>query len=109
MKTPLAILAIATLLAACKPDYEEAVVSECVKDGEGRAYCTCQASGMKEALGVARYAVFTDIILLGGTGKAKREDVLKLIDKHHMTPEDLAAAQAAINEAMPLVHAHCSK
>jgi hypothetical protein len=109
MKARLAILAIAGLVAACKPDYEEAVVGECIKDGQDRTYCTCQAKGMKDALGVARYAVFTDIILLGGSGKAKREDVLKLIDKHHMTPEDLAAAQAAINEAMPLVHAHCSK
>jgi hypothetical protein len=109
MKVRLAILVTASLLAACKPDYEEAVVGECVKDGQDRSYCTCQAGSMKEALGVARYAIFTDIILLGGTGKARREDVLKLIDKHGITPEDLAAAQAAINEAMPLVHAHCSR
>lgn len=104
-----ALIAAAILLASCTPDYEEAVVAECMKDGEGRKYCECQADGMKQALGVARYAVFTDFILLGGTGKATRADVLRLIERHKLAPEELAAAQTAINEAMPLVHAHCAR
>lgn len=104
-----ALLAAAVLLASCTPDYEEVVVAECIKDGEGRKYCECQADGMKQALGVARYAVFTDFILLGGTGKATRDDVLRLIDRHKLAPEELAATQTAINDAMPLVHAHCAR
>ena len=103
-----ALLAL-VLLASCGPEYEEAVVAECMKDGEGRRYCECQADGMKQALGVVRYAVFTDFILLGGTGKASREDILRLIDKHGLTPEELAATQTAISEAIPLVHAHCAR
>lgn len=103
------LAAAIVLLAACTPDYEEAVVGECIRDGQGRKYCECQADGMKQALGVKRYAVFTDYILLGGTGKATRNDVLRLIDKHKLAPEELAATQTAINEAMPLVHEHCAR
>ncbi len=103
-----ALLAGAVLLAGCVPDYEEAVVGACVRDGQNRKYCRCQADGMKEALGVRRYALFTDLILLGGTGKASRDDVMRLMDRHKIDPEELAAAQAAIKQAMPLVHAHCS-
>ncbi|MGE0667548.1 MAG: hypothetical protein AB7O49_13405 [Sphingomonadales bacterium] len=105
----LAALAIALLLASCGPDYEEVVVGECVRDGESRRYCECQADGMKQALGVERYGVFTDFILLGGTGKATRDDVLRLMERHELAPEELAEAQAAINDAMPLVHAYCAR
>ena len=104
-----ALVIAVVLLAACKPEYQEAVVAECLRDGENRDYCECQASGMKQALGVKRYAVFTDLILLGGTGKATRDDVLRLIDRHKLSPEELAETQAAITDAMPLVHAHCSR
>ncbi len=104
----LCLLAAGLLLASCGPEYEEVVIAECMRDGQDGTYCRCQADGMKQALGVARYAIFTDFILLGGTGKAQREDVMRLIDKHRITPEELAAAQVAIKEAMPLVHAHCS-
>ncbi len=103
-----ALVAGAVLLAACVPDYEEVVVAACVRDGQSQKYCRCQADGMKEALGAQRYALFTDLILLGGTGKATRDDVMRLMDKHKIDPEALAAAQAAIKETMPLVHAHCS-
>ena len=103
------LFAALALLAACGPDYEEVVVAECIEDGESRRYCECQADGMKQALGTARYGVFTDFILLGGTGKATRDDVLRLIDRHKLAPEELAATQTAINEAMPLVHAHCAR
>ncbi len=106
---PCLVLIAVLLIAACTPDYEEAVAAECRKDGESAKYCRCQADGMKQALGVKRYAVFTDFILLGGSAKATREDVMKLIDKHKLAPEELAATQAAINDAMPLVHAHCSR
>lgn len=109
MKVRLTLIAAAALLAACTPDYEEVVVAKCIKDGHGRTYCECQADGMKQALGVARYGVFTDLILLGGTGKATRDDVLRLIDRHKLAPEELAATQTAINEAMPLVHAYCER
>ena len=105
----LAILAALVLLAACTPDYEEVVVGECMRDGETRRYCECQADGMKQVLGVKRYAVFTDFIVLGGSGKATRDDVLRLMDRHGLAPEDLAASQTAIREALPLVHAHCAR
>ena len=58
------VITAAVLLAACTPDYEEVVVAECIRDGESARYCRCQADGMKQALGVRRYAVFTDFILL---------------------------------------------
>jgi hypothetical protein len=103
------LLAACAALAACRPEYQEVVVHECIMDGQDADYCRCQADGMKQALGVKRYAVFTDFILLGGTGKATRDDVLRLMDRHKMSPEDIAATQAAINEAMPLVHAYCNR
>jgi hypothetical protein len=108
LKHRVAVAAAALLLAACTPDYEEVVIGECMRDGETKSYCACQADGMKQVLGVKRYAVFTDFILLGGTGKATRDDVLRLMDRHKLAPEELAATQTAIREAMPLVHAHCA-
>jgi hypothetical protein len=106
---PLRRWALAALLplAACGPEYREVVVRECLADGRARAYCECHAAAMKQALGPARYGVFTDLVLLGGSDGATRDDVLRLIDRHGLTLEELAATQAAINQAAPRAHSRC--
>lgn len=101
------ILAVASPAAACVPDYEEVVVRDCTNDGQPEKYCACVSAGMKQALGPQGYAVFTSFILLGGTGKATRDDIMRLMDRHKLSPEQLAETQDRIAEAMPLVHARC--
>ncbi|MEN3953420.1 hypothetical protein [Iodidimonas sp. SYSU 1G8] len=101
------ILSTASLVAACVPDYEEVVVRDCTRDGQSGDYCSCVSAGMKQALGPQGYAVFTSFILLGGTGKATRDDIMRLMDRHKLSPEQLAETQDRIAEAMPLVHARC--
>ena len=101
------ILAVASVAAACVPDYEEVVVRECRHDGQSEKYCSCVSAGMKQALGPQGYAVFTSFILLGGTGKATRDDVMRLMDRHKLSPEQLAETQDRIAEAMPVIHARC--
>ncbi|MBI1181582.1 MAG: hypothetical protein GC201_13600 [Alphaproteobacteria bacterium] len=101
------LAAAAGLLASCGPDYQEMVTRECVRDDQPRDYCECLAKGMRKALGPERYSLFTDFMLLGGHRKATPDDILRLMEKHKLTPEQLTDARNAMDDAMPVVDRQC--
>jgi hypothetical protein len=95
------------LLAGCDPEYQELVVRECIHDGQPQDYCECVSQGMRQALDANRYALFTDFILLGGTGRASPDDILRLMEKHGLSPEQLTEARNAMDDALPAVDRRC--
>ena len=113
-RTAFAALALLTLflaalfLAACSDNYRDPVVRACVHDGQPRAYCDCTAQGMRAVLGVERYAVFSDLMVLGGAGDATSQDIVRLMEKHALTPTDFAELKGAIETYSTQIHQQCS-
>ena len=103
----LAISAV-LLLAACGDQYRDAVVRACVHDGQPRHYCDCTAAGMRAVLGLKRYAVFADLMMLGGADDASRADIVALMEKHGLTPTDFAEIKGAIETYGAQIHRQCS-
>ena len=103
----LSLIVLAGLAAGCEPDYRDSVVRACVLDGNPRAYCDCTAQGMRAVLGLKNYLVFTDLVLLGGAEKAGPEDIVKLMEKHALTPTDFAEIRGRVGELGPQIHAQC--
>lgn len=105
---PLCLLAAGgVLLSGCEARHYEAVERACVEDGHGTAYCRCMRKEMKKELGYQDFAVFSDLIGLGGSEPIEPESVLQIMDKHRLTPAKLAETREAVNRAGPIAEQRC--
>lgn len=97
----------ALLLSACEARHYEVVERACTEDGHRADYCRCMRKEMKKELGYQDFAVFSDLIGLGGNEPIEPESVLQIMDKHKLTPARLAEAREAINQAGPIAEQRC--
>ena len=98
-----------SLLAACGDDFRDPVVRACVHDGQPRQYCDCTAEGMRAVLGVERYAVFSDLMVLGGAREASPQDIVNLMEKHALTPADFAEIRGTIETYGAQIDQQCRR
>ena len=103
-----ALMAIAILLGGCDTGFRDPVVRACVQDGQPYDYCDCSATGMRKVLGLKRYLVYADLVLMGGADSAGPEDILKLMEKHALTPTDFAEIRGVIGELGSQIHRQCT-
>ena len=105
---PLSLLAAGiVLLSSCEARHYEVVERACVEDGRGTDYCRCMRKEMKKELGYQDFVVFSDLIGLGGNEQIKPESILRIMDKHQLTPADFADTREAVSRAGPIAERRC--
>ncbi|MDA0338697.1 MAG: hypothetical protein O2910_02480 [Proteobacteria bacterium] len=92
----------------CDDGFRDPVVRVCVQDGWPYSYCDCSAEGIRKVLGLERYLVYSDLILIGGAESAEPKDILNLMEKHKLTPADFAEIRGAIGHLGPDIHKQCA-
>lgn len=107
LRIPVIIFA-ACFLQACEARHYEVVERTCQKDGHSADYCRCVRRQMKGELGFETYRVFSDLVVLGETTEITSEAILQTMEKHYLTPADLAEIREAIDKAGTIAEERCA-
>lgn len=103
----LPLIAGAVLLSGCEARHYEIVEQACIDDGHRADYCRCMRKEMKKELGYQDFAVFSDLIALGVNERIEPDSVLRIMDKHKLTPAKLAETRQAVDQAGPVAEQRC--
>ena len=103
----LALAGTALLLTACEPRHVELVVDACVRDGMPVAYCECTAENMKAQAGFEDYAIFTDIIRIGGNSAPNADEMFSIMQSYNLAPGHLNESMASLERATKRTYAIC--